>query len=227
MEPSDQIPAKQPKGQHGGKRESNKPKCGQISKSTGKPCPRVAGWGTKHKGSGRCRTHGGNAPIKHGLYSKAISEQRQAIINELLALPPEQLFTLHREFAFVKACINEFCELTYGVPVAVLKEDEQVTVGGIEFLNEINRQVLLVDLFEKASKIYERYHKIELARAGLISQKQFHEFIAGFWKLCVSKRYDFGKPEDIRAFERDLQVINITGYAVEPGAGHADVPGRS
>jgi len=44
--------------------------CGATCRD-GSDCQRVAGWGTGHKGEGRCSYHGGKggAPIKHGRYS--------------------------------------------------------------------------------------------------------------------------------------------------------------
>lgn len=38
-------------------------------------CSLGAGWGTDHVGSGACRKHGGNNPIKHGRYSDIAREK--------------------------------------------------------------------------------------------------------------------------------------------------------
>jgi hypothetical protein len=60
---------------------TTKPKCGAITRGTdvtngtggdGHPCRRVAGHGTDHLGSGRCKYHAGSTPRKHGLYSKVV-----------------------------------------------------------------------------------------------------------------------------------------------------------
>jgi hypothetical protein len=64
-----------PKGKHGGKRISTKPKCGAQTNETfngGRPCLQPAGFGTQHVGVGRCKLHGGNNRIKHELYSKVM-----------------------------------------------------------------------------------------------------------------------------------------------------------
>jgi hypothetical protein len=46
---------------------------GGKNRRTGKPCELIAGWGTDHVGSGKCRKHGGGPnmgrPIEHGRYS--------------------------------------------------------------------------------------------------------------------------------------------------------------
>lgn len=45
--------------------------CGAKTRS-GSPCQQVAGWGTDHVGTGRCKLHGGAStgrPIIHGKYS--------------------------------------------------------------------------------------------------------------------------------------------------------------
>lgn len=41
------------------------PKCG-YTKEGGEPCGLTAGWGTDHKGSGRCRHHDGRDPVLAG-----------------------------------------------------------------------------------------------------------------------------------------------------------------
>src|SRR3954463_11959268 len=43
--------------------------CGARTKN-GELCQNIAGKGTDHVGEGKCRSHGGSTPIKHGIYSK-------------------------------------------------------------------------------------------------------------------------------------------------------------
>ena len=47
-------------------------KCGAKKHRSPKTCDLPAGWGTDHPGTGRCKLHGGNNPIKHGRYSTVL-----------------------------------------------------------------------------------------------------------------------------------------------------------
>lgn len=71
--------------------------CGARTRS-GTPCQRPAGWGTDHKGEGRCKWHGGASPgapkgnryaLKHGTYESVIrdrlTEQEQAVFDAVPA----------------------------------------------------------------------------------------------------------------------------------------------
>lgn len=84
-----------PKGKHGGKRISTKPKCGAQTNETfngGRPCLQPAGFGTQHVGVGRCKLHGGNNRIKHGLYSKVMpAKYREAYQAALESEDPKAL----------------------------------------------------------------------------------------------------------------------------------------
>lgn len=70
--------------------------CGAMHK--GEPCKNPAGMGTPHKGYGRCKIHGGlatgiktpegkarqiAAATKHGLYSKVLLPEEEAILKEV------------------------------------------------------------------------------------------------------------------------------------------------
>ncbi len=53
-------------------------KCGRPTRGAeakGPHCTRPAGWGTDHVGSGACKLHGGNKPIKHGRFSEVARER--------------------------------------------------------------------------------------------------------------------------------------------------------
>jgi hypothetical protein len=66
----------------GGARVTTKPLCGNLTRGKGTnkdgsprlklPCKRIAGHGTTHLGTGKCKYHGGSNPIKHGLFSKYV-----------------------------------------------------------------------------------------------------------------------------------------------------------
>ncbi|MEM7048894.1 MAG: HGGxSTG domain-containing protein [Acidobacteriota bacterium] len=79
-----------------------KPKCGAKTRA-GTPCQQVAGWGTDHEGSGRCKLHGGAKPIKHGRYSKVARDRLGDILDELREADTDPLDALP-DLELVRAC---------------------------------------------------------------------------------------------------------------------------
>jgi hypothetical protein len=71
-------------------------------------CKKIAGWGTNHPGTGRCRNHGGSsqgAPIVHGLYSKKV---RRTISEEIARISSSPNFlNLYEELALCKAAFSD------------------------------------------------------------------------------------------------------------------------
>ena len=66
--------------------------CCEAKTRAGTPCRQKAGWGTDHVGMGRCKLHGGKnsgAPkgnqnsFKHGMRSRAYTEQRKRLMGLL------------------------------------------------------------------------------------------------------------------------------------------------
>jgi hypothetical protein len=72
-------------------------------------CGRPAGWGTEHKGQGRCKLHGGRAgrPPKHGLYSGRRDELQERFEQ---AYGDDRIGTLRAEIAALKALLSDFWE---------------------------------------------------------------------------------------------------------------------
>ena len=68
--------------------------CGARNRQ-GEPCGKSAGWGTDHKGEGRCRLHGGSGgrPIKHGRNSKYEIVFLKGAIREALGGAPARFET--------------------------------------------------------------------------------------------------------------------------------------
>ena len=88
-------------GKRGGARVSKKPTCGAHSRSSGKPCPRPAGWGTDHVGTGKCRNHGGSShgrPIIHGRYSNVTQRIREFVAIRIKTLDDEAYVATYLEF---------------------------------------------------------------------------------------------------------------------------------
>ena len=142
---------------HGGGGHSTvtaKPKCGAVTRGTdatrnkpcdGHPCLRVAGHGTSHLGTGRCKYHGGANPIKHGLYSKVVP----------LAMRDSYLAALASED---KQSMDEHLALLDGVilPGALQRGINRPTRAG-----EMDPLMLQLAALETKSKILKRIHDIE------------------------------------------------------------------
>lgn len=96
-------------------------RCGAKAKSTGQTCQKSAGWGTDHRGAGRCRIHGGATPITHGRYS---SIKRPSWVErvERFKADPDPLNLLD-EVALLRAFVEDLIERwesIYGVDGALL-----------------------------------------------------------------------------------------------------------
>lgn len=91
-------------------------RCGAPVTGRGRPCLRRAGWGTAHKGTGRCRGHDGGGHVgkhfeegnqaaqKHGLYSQVLKDEELRIYEELNATG-EKALDLQPEINMQKAKI--------------------------------------------------------------------------------------------------------------------------
>lgn len=79
---------------------------GGKKRQTREPCERPAGWGTPHPGTGKCKLHGGSAPIKHGRYSVIKREELRELIEEFEADPdPLNIFP---ELATLRALVADY-----------------------------------------------------------------------------------------------------------------------
>ena len=81
--------------------------CGAKTRSGGR-CKKTAGWGTDHKGQGRCRLHGGATPIRSGRYSTVKREGvRQLIEHHAGDVDPLDVLP---EIAAARALFQDFVE---------------------------------------------------------------------------------------------------------------------
>lgn len=141
-------------------------RCGAKTRM-GSLCNRVAGWGTSHKGEGRCKAHGGadgaGAPkgntnaLKHGLYQRihydCMSEEERAIAAALEFDP----FEIAKD-SLVLLTIRERRILKR---IAVLSESEYITVeqvyakgynvkGAVDMITTTKHPTVLIAQLEDA-----------------------------------------------------------------------------
>lgn len=108
-------------------------------------CTRPAGAGTDHPGEGRCWTHGGKTPIKHGLHSLYSRTKLGPLIERVRADRGDaDPHDLRSEVELVRAGLLHLIESARGglIPAA-----------------------LAADLAEKTSRIAERDHRIKTSKA--------------------------------------------------------------
>ncbi|WP_128381264.1 hypothetical protein [Streptomyces cavernae] len=76
--------------------EGDKPRCG-AQKRQGEPgetCTFVAGWGTDHVGTGRCRLHGGNTRNQRAAaHAQKAEQEARALLASLDVTPVDNPFT--------------------------------------------------------------------------------------------------------------------------------------
>lgn len=76
--------------------DGDKPKCGAQKRqgAPGETCTFVAGWGTDHVGTGRCRLHGGNTRNQRAAArAEQVEQQARALLASLDVTPIDNPFT--------------------------------------------------------------------------------------------------------------------------------------
>lgn len=172
---------------HGDKRAKSKkkgPKCGAPKRQGDRsPCGNPAGFKTNHRGIGRCHLHGGNTPIKHGLYSSVVREQNQALVEQLAKSP--DLTSLDKEIALVRVLLHEFAERT--------KEAMEKMAEGDRVGAELVRIEGMGLQIERLSQIIVRKMQIETAQATKLTPAVISgviNIIGGILVECFSPNAD-------------------------------------
>lgn len=83
-------------------------KCGAKKRQGSGKCTQPAGWGTDHRGEGKCKLHGGASRPKHGRYS-TVKHGRIRELYEKFEADPDPL-NLLPELAQVRAILVDFVE---------------------------------------------------------------------------------------------------------------------
>lgn len=189
----------QPKKENrGGKRISYKPICGATSKSTGKACPRVAGWGTDHKGTGKCRNHGGCTPSKHGLYSTVIPAEYREKYEELRQAP--NMNSLMDELAYLRIVLMRL-EAKHGSKMSV-------ALGEIE----VEPLQIIADTIEQISRVVKRKNDMEEGTKITFSLSDLKEFSEAITQAVVKH---VSHPDTIAAIRLELATY-FAGQAAAP-----------
>lgn len=188
-----QTPEAPKKEKRGGKRISYKMICGAKSKSTSKPCTRVAGFGTDHKGTGKCRTHGGKTPIKHGRYSKAIPAEYLELYDEMRQEP--NINSLASELAYLRIVLMRL-EKKHGT-------NADGTEKSVVMLGEVGLEPLqmIADTIEQISRVVKRKHDMEEGTKITFSLTELKEFSDAITQAVIKH---VSNPETITAIKCEL-----------------------
>lgn len=138
-------------------------KCGRPTRNItakGPYCTRPAGWGTAHAGSGACKLHGGNNPIKHGYDSEIIRERLGDSFQRFKTDP--DIATVDNEVALLRGLVEKAIEDgKEGEDVAMLAEK---VVRAVETMGKMRQKFgitieTLNRLMEQMGIIVERHVK--------------------------------------------------------------------
>ncbi|MDP1769717.1 MAG: hypothetical protein Q8L74_13080 [Nitrospirota bacterium] len=194
------------KSNRGGKRISCKPICGANSKSTGRPCTRVAGWGTDHKGEAKCRSHGGASPIKHGLYSTVMPPEYREQYEKLRTAKSSN--SLADELAYLRIVLMRL-EKKHGTnPDGT---EKGAVAMGEAFLEPLQ---MISDCIEQISRVAKRKHDMEEGQKITFSLTDLTDFSDAIMRAIVKH---VSHPETIAAIRGELAAI-FTGQAPPAGA---------
>ena len=141
------------------------PRCSARSKQTGLPCKKSAGYGTAHPGVGNCKFHGGNAPVRHGRYSKIRREQLRDLIAEYAADPDP--LNLEPELAAMRALFDGYVSRYDEIVEALLEWNraEVAAKGALAFPQRIPPLEAAAKLLSEASKIVKRVEDVRAQNA--------------------------------------------------------------
>ena len=142
--------------------------CGGRTRGGGQ-CGLPAGWGTPHRGSGRCRKHGGNTPTHLARGRRVAAERAVQLFGLPVVTTPERALIdeLNRTNGHVAWLAGKVAELepaaaVWGERKSVIR---QATEGEYEVTTESGAGVnIWLQLYQA-----ERAHLIEVAKASIVS----------------------------------------------------------
>lgn len=144
------------------------PFCGAKRANREEKCKQPAGWRTEHPGEGRCRFHGGSAPIKHGRYSTIMHNRVRDRMDELARLETNVL-DLQPEALLLRALtveyVNNYDEFIEALLAWYAEPDCKQKPRRVMDISDASH------LVEAISRIVERIHKIQ--NEGAVSLSTF------------------------------------------------------
>lgn len=161
--------------------------CGAKAKSTGQPCQKPAGWGTSHKGEGRCRIHGGATPVKHGLYSKYTRHKLSEMIDRMAE--DEELLNLRQNAAFLQSLI---------IDILNRLEDGSLTY-------DPKLAETLSNISDKLTRCIEKYFKVAEGEKFVLEITQVQQIIE---QITIVIREEVKDPATVGRIASRLQEVS-------------------
>lgn len=152
----------------------------EADSRTLKICRLHAGFGTNHKGSGKCKFHGGRAgaPIKHGLYSDALAQHPtlQSLYEEY-QVRGETVKGLGEETTLLKMFVAQLIQqLNDGKETAGMDAPTRDRLRG----QQIDTMERVINAIDKLRKLVESTHHIESEAKMLMT---FENLSSLCWQL--------------------------------------------
>jgi hypothetical protein len=129
---------------HTKEQRDQNPLCGAQRRNGNGPCRKFAGEGTSHKGTGRCKLHGGNTPT-HQKHALTLNVKRQMVT---LGAPDTEVTALDAMLSELAASSGHCAWLR--ARIANMSEDELATPEGVAVVrlydSERDRRVRIAKL---------------------------------------------------------------------------------
>jgi hypothetical protein len=168
-------------------------KSAKVGDGSGRPCRHRPGFGTEHEGEGRCKYHGGNAPVGSGRWSVLRHYDLRNRIQE---------FFLEPELMDIRSAVGT----AWAALDALLEEDAVITP---------ERAQEIVSHVARISTMIKQHHDITEGQKIRIEVPQFMEWAESFYELAIKYIQQAGG--DVRGFLAEAQqyysgtVSSITG----------------
>ena len=175
-----------------------------------KRCMNPAGFKTDHPGVGRCKFHGGNAPVKHGWYSRITHTRIMNIMDEI-ALVEMNAMDLIPEANLLRAMIVDFVN-------RYEEWEEMLTAWYKDPENKARprRPMDLSDasfLIESVSRVVHRMHQIQ--SEGSISLDTFRRVTEHMGMIVANHVKD---SEVLKKIELEWSTLALDARSSTPGA---------
>ena len=138
--------------------------CNAKSKRSQKKCK-----GQAVTGSDKCRMHGGNHPVKHGLFSKYAPTRLAAKIDEARNDP--RLLDLREAISLQSSVLNEFLERHQAVDMPLTPQASSVLMNITEMMGKNIERLNKIEHGDKVTIKIEHVQKIIIQIAEIV---KFH-----------------------------------------------------
>lgn len=191
--------------------------CAAKKRTDGKPCMHQRGHGTDHLGIGRCKYHGGNAPIKHGLYSATLKEKTIKQLIEGMKDRKDDPLDLVEDLYLIRALAIDFVNRYEEFADALIRWNQSWQSS--KDPEKVPKPVRVYDishaskLIRDASALVKQI--LDQRDTGSITMKTFNILMERMAMVVASHIPD---ADTLRLIERDWNRIQIDDWSGGSGA---------